>query len=150
MPHSYTSILIHAVFATKDRRPFLDDPLETRLFPYLGAIVRELDGKLVAVNGGDDHLHLLMSVGATQSLADLMGKIKGSSSKWIHETFADRKNFAWQRGYGAFSVSPSQKDRVIAYIGGQKAHHAKVSFHDEFVRLLRAHGVDVNEQFLWT
>jgi REP element-mobilizing transposase RayT len=149
MPHSYTSILVHVVFATKDRHPFLDSTLEERLFPYLGGTVRDLDGTLLSVNGADDHLHLLIWMSATQSIAELVGKIKGCSSKWIHETFPDRANFAWQRGYGAFTVSMSQKEKVIAYINGQKAHHAKVSYRDEFLRLLRAHGIAGDEQLLW-
>ena len=149
MAHSYTSLLVHVVFATKDRRPSLDAALEDRLFPYLGGIVRDLQGTLLSVNGADDHLHLLMWINATRSIAELVGKIKGSSSKWIHESFPDHAKFAWQRGYGAFTVSVSQKEKVIAYIAGQKAHHATVSFRDEFLRLLRAHGVSADEPFLW-
>ena len=118
MPHSYTSIVVHVVFSTKDRTPQLDAALEERLYPYLGGI---------------DHLHLLAGMKATMSVAEAVGKIKGSSSKWIHETFPDRQRFAWQRGYAAFSVSESQIARVAGYIERQKIHHAKFSFRDEFL-----------------
>jgi putative transposase len=150
MPHSYTSIIVHVVFSTKDRAPHIDSALDERLYPYLGGILRELDGKLIAVNGVEDHLHLLAAMKATMSIAEAIGKIKGSSSKWIHDTFPDRSRFAWQRGYGAFSVSESQVPRVAAYIDRQKIHHAKLSFRDEFLRLLQAHGISPDERYLWT
>jgi putative transposase len=150
MPHSYTSIIVHVVFSTKDRKPQIDTTLEERLYPYLGGIIRELAGKLIAVNGIEDHLHLLAAVKATMSVTEAVCKIKGSSSKWIHETFPDRPSFAWQRGYAAFSVSESQISRVAAYIDRQKIHHEKLSYHDEFLRLLQAHGISPDEKYLWT
>ena len=150
MPHSYTAVLVHIVFATKDRNALIDAFLEDRLHPYLGGIIRDLDGKLLAVNGGEDHRHLLISLNPTRAIAEVVRKIKANSSKWVHETFPERSSFGWQRGYGAFSVSASQKDRVITYINRQKEHHATRSFEDEFVALLRSHGVTVEERFLWT
>ena len=150
MPHSYTSIAVHIVFSTKDRKPLLDEALEQRLYPYFGGILRELGGRLQIVNGHADHVHLLATTPVTSAISDTIGKIKGSSSKWIHETFPERASFAWQRGYAAFSVSESQLARVTAYIEKQKTHHAKVSFRDEFVRLLRSHGIAPDERFLWT
>jgi putative transposase len=150
MAHSYSSIIVHIVFATLDRRAQIDSELEERLYPYLGGILRELGGNVLAVNGVPDHLHLLGSVPTSKSLAEVVGKIKGSSSKWIHDTFPCRSDFAWQRGYGAFSVSPSQVARVVRYIERQKIHHSKVSFRDEFIRLLRSHGIATDERYLWT
>jgi putative transposase len=102
------------------------------------------------VNGVEDHLHLLAAMTATMSIAEIVGKIKGSSSKWVHETFPDRSRFAWQRGYAAFSVSESQVARVAAYIDRQKIHHAKVPFRDEFLRLLQGHRISANKKYLWT
>ena len=96
-----------------------------------------MGGKLYAVNGAVDHVHLLAAVKATMSIAETVGKLKGSSSKWVHETFPDRSRFAWQRGYAGFSVSESQVPRVVAYIERQKIHHENVSFRDEFLRLLK-------------
>jgi len=150
MPHSYTSIMVHVVFSTKDRKPQIDIALEERLYPYLGGILRELGGKLFTVNGVEDHIHLLAAMKATTSIAEIVGKIKGSSSKWIHEKFPDRSRFAWQRGYAAFSVSESQVARVAAYIDRQKNHHQRASFQDEFLRLLQGHRIMPDEKYLWT
>jgi len=150
MPHSYTSMMVHLVFSTKDRQSLLVPALEERLYPYFGGILRELGGRLLAVNGVQDHVHLLVSMTATTSIAEITGKVKGSSSKWIHDTFPDRSAFAWQRGYAAFSVSESQAARVAAYIARHKIHHEKVPFREEFVRLLNAHGISPDEKYLWT
>jgi putative transposase len=143
-------MMVHVVFSTKDRQPLLDPVFEERLYPYFGGILRELGGRLLTVNGVEDHVHLLASMNATTSVAEITGKIKGSSSKWIHDTFPDRSRFAWQRGYAAFSVSESQVERVTRYIARQKIHHEKISFRDEFLRLLKAHGMSPDEKYLWT
>jgi putative transposase len=143
-------MMVHIVFSTKDRQPLLVSTLEERLYRYFGGIVRELGGRLLTVNGVEDHVHLLASMGATTSIAEITGKVKGSSSKWIHETFPERSGFAWQRGYAAFSVSESQVARVAAYIARQKLHHQKVAFPDEFRRLLNAHGISPDDKYLWT
>ena len=148
MPHTYTSLRVHIVFSTKDRRAL--SALEERLFPYFGGIVRELNGQLIAANGAEDPIHLLAHVPPTTGVSEMIGKIKGSSSGWIHKTFPDRWRFAWQRGFGAFSVSPSQTSRVVRYIERQKEHHHRISYRDEFVALLESHGISPNERFLWT
>src|ERR1700741_44023 len=135
MPHSYIALNTHVVFSTKDRTAQIDSSLEERLYPYIGGILRELNGKLLAVNGVDDHIHLLLAIPATESMAEIVRKVKASSSKWIHDTFPERASFAWQRGYAAFSVSNSQLSHVVRYIERQKIHHEKVTFRDEFVRL---------------
>jgi REP element-mobilizing transposase RayT len=150
MPHSYTALRVHVVFSTKDRKNLIDDLLEERLFPYIGGICRELGGSLTAINGAADHLHLLATVDSMTAVAEFVGKVKGCSSKWIHETFPERSRFAWQRGYAAFSVSESQTSRVAAYIGRQKTHHRTVSFRDEYVKLLESHGIPIDERYLWT
>ena len=150
MPHSHTAITIHAVFSTRDRKPLIDAGLETRLYPYFAGIFRELGGKLLTANGVADHVHLLATLNATTSVAETIGKVKGSSSKWIHDTFPDRSRFSWQRGYAAFSVSESQTARVATYIDRQKIHHARFSFRDEFILLLKNHGVAPDEKYLWT
>jgi len=150
MPHSYIALYTHVVFSTKDRAPQIDPAIEERLYPYLGGIVRELSGKLLHINGVQDHLHLLVSTPATPSIAEIVRKVKGCSSKWIHETFPERARFEWQSGYGAFSVSQSALSIVARYIQRQKIHHEKRSFRDEFVRLLVRHGIAPDERFLWT
>jgi putative transposase len=144
MPHSYSNILTHIVYSTKNRRPFIDAALEARLFPYLGGIIRQLDGRLYVVNGVADHVHLLAELPPTIAVAEAIGKIKGSSTYWIHQSFPKQAGFAWQRGYAAFSVSKSKVAAVARYIEGQQA------FHGEFLELLRRHGIPVNEKYLWT
>jgi REP element-mobilizing transposase RayT len=150
MPHSYSNILTHVVFSTKSRKPFINAALEARLFPYLGGIIRQLDGKLYVVNGVEDHIHLLAELPPTIAVAEAIGKIKGSSTYWIHQSFPEQSQFAWQRGYAAFSVSKSKVAAVAQYIEGQKEHHKKQSFQDEFLELLRRHGIAINEKYLWT
>jgi putative transposase len=150
MPHSYTALYTHVVFSPKNRAPQIDPALEERLYPYLRGIVRELNGNLLIVNGTEDHLHLLIALSPGTSVAEIVGKAKGCSSKWIHDTFPERAKFQWQRGYSAFSVSQSHLSRVITYIERQKIHHANASFRDEYVRLLDRHGIVPDERFLWT
>src|SRR5258708_7594029 len=150
MPHSYSNLLTHIVYSTKNRRPLIDTDLESRLFPYFGGILRQLGGKLYTVNGVEDHVHILAELPPTIGVAEAVGKIKGSSTHWIHETFPDRSEFSWQRGYAAFSVSNSNVPIVARYIERQKTHHKKRSFEDEFVALLRRHGVSFDKRYLWT
>jgi putative transposase len=150
MPHSYSNLLTHIVYSTKNRKPLIDQELESRLFPYFGGILRQLGGKLYIVNGAEDHVHLLAELPPSLAVAEAIGKIKGSSTHWIHESFPERSVFAWQRGYAAFSVSKSNASKVARYIERQKTHHRKQSFEEEFVQLLRRHGVSINEKYLWT
>jgi REP element-mobilizing transposase RayT len=125
MPKSYCAVYIHVVFSTKVRAPQIDASLEERLYPYIGGIVRELGGKLLRGNGTADHVHLLISMPANVSTAWMVKTVKASSTRWIHETFAERDRFEWQRGYAAFSVSQSALETVARYIDRQKSHHAK-------------------------
>jgi REP element-mobilizing transposase RayT len=146
---SYVSSYAHCVFSTKDRRSLLTPPLRERLWPYLGGIARENGIKAVSIGGIEDHVHLLLSLPATMPIAKAMQLIKGGSSKWVHETFSDQRLFAWQSKYGAFSVSVSQLDRIIHYIGNQEAHHSKMNFQEEFLMLLKKHGIEYDERYLW-
>ena len=128
MPHTYTSLLVHIIFSTKDRRPYLDAELRPRLFPYMGGILRELGGTPILVNGPDDHVHALTALPPTRSLSDVMRVLKTNSSRWVHEQWPARRDFAWQSGYGAFTVSRSNVDEVERYIAGQEEHHRHVTF----------------------
>ena len=148
MPHSYVSNLMHCVFSTKERFPLITPELESRLWPYLGGIARENKMKAIAIGGTRDHLHAFLSLPATMSFAKAVQLIKGGSSKWIH-AFHEHRKFAWQEGYGAFSVSSSQADRTIAYIRRQKDHHRKRGFQDEFIDLLEKHGVEYDRRYLF-
>jgi len=149
MPHSYVSNLMHCTFSTKERYPMIDAELEARLFPYIGGIARENHMKALAIGGTPDHIHVLLSLPATMSFAKAVQLIKGGSSKWIHDTFAKYRKFAWQDGYGAFSVSPSQLARTIAYINNQKEHHRKRSFKEEFIQLLDRHGIAYDKRYVF-
>jgi REP element-mobilizing transposase RayT len=150
MPHSYSNLLTHIVYSTKNRKPLIDSALESRLFPYFGGILRQLGGKLYVVNGAEEHVHILAELPASIAVAEAIGKIKGSSTYWIHQSFPDRSEFAWQRGYAAFSVSKSNVSAVARYIEQQKEHHRKRSFQEEFEQLLRRHGVAIGERYRWT
>jgi putative transposase len=148
MPRTYTQLLNHVVFSTKERRPFLTPAVRERLFPYMGGIIRQLGGVALLVNGVADHVHILASIPATAALSDFVGKLKANSSKWIHETFPELREFAWQLGYSAFSVSVSQKQGVLDYIAGQEEHHRKVSFQEELVSFLKKHEIDYDERWV--
>ncbi len=145
MPSAYTQNFYHAVFSTKQRENLISPDLETRLFPFIGGIVRDLRCTLLAINGMPDHLHLLIRYRADLSHSEMLQQIKGRSSKWIHEAFPELKHFAWQEGYGGFTVSKSVVPDVEAYIGRQKEHHRKQDYRAEFLELLRRHGVEFYE-----
>lgn len=149
MPHSYTSLLTHLVFSTKDRLPDIDADLAGRLHPYLGGIVRELDGKALAIGGAADHVHLLVSLPPTVAVSDALRDIKANSSRWGHETWPARLAFGWQTGYAAFSVSPSNREAVERYIADQQKHHRKFTFQEEFIALLEKHGVAYDPRYVW-
>jgi len=149
MSHSYVSNIMHCTFSTKERFPFIDSELESRLWPYLGGIARENRMKALAIGGTTDHVHALLSLPATMSFAKAVQLIKGGSSKWVHDTFARHKKFGWQEGYGAFSVSSSQVGSVIAYINNQKEHHRRRTFEEEFLELLDRHGVEYDRRYVF-
>jgi REP element-mobilizing transposase RayT len=149
MPHSFASLLIHVVFSTKNRSPFLSPELAGRLFPYMGGIVRERKGIPLIINGPADHVHLLVSMPATESIAELLRVVKTNSSRWVHEQFPGEKRFGWQAGYAAFTVSTSRADDVRKYIEGQQEHHRVVSFQEEFLTFLRKNGIAYDERDLW-
>ena len=123
--------------------------MKERLFPYLGGIIRAHDGKALIINGPTDHVHILASLAAKHSLSDLMRELKADSSGWVHKYFQDQRSFGWQIGYGAFSVSESNRPDVEKYIAGQEDHHRTVSFKDEFVAFLKKHGIEYDERYLW-
>jgi REP element-mobilizing transposase RayT len=147
MPRHYTSILTHVVFATHDRRPLIKQEFRNRLNEYVSGIISHEVGKPIITQCVDDHLHSLFEMRPTIAIADAMRLIKTNSSKWIHEEF--QRTFAWQAGYGAFSVSRSNVDVVYKYIERQEEHHRKQTFDDEFRKLLDAHGVSFDEKYLF-
>ncbi len=145
MPSAFTQNFYHIVFSTKHRAPLITPDLEARLYPFVGGIVRDLRCTLLAVSGMPDHVHLLVCYRPDLSHSELLQQIKGRSSKWINDSFPQLGHFAWQEGYGGFTVSKSVLPDVEAYIARQKEHHQRQDFKTEFLELLRRHGIDFEE-----
>ena len=149
MPQSLSSILIHLVFSTKNREPFITEGIEPELHPYLAKTFRELKSPSLAINGTSDHLHILFSLARTMVIADIVQAVKTESSKWIKTNGAEFRNFQWQRGYGAFSVGQSQVAEVKRYIARQKIQHQRISFQEEYRKFLRSYGIPYDERYVW-
>lgn len=146
--HSFVSCLMHCVFSTKDRKPHLSPEIRQDLQPYLGGICRNNKMKSPMIGGVEDHIHILLSLPSTMSIAKAVQLLKGNSSKWIHETFPSLKSFEWQEGYGAFSIGVSGIDATTKYIQDQANHHKRRSFKDELRTILKKHGLDFEEWML--
>lgn len=151
MPQSLSAVFVHVVFSTKERRPWLQDPsVRATLHQYLGGISRELDCPTVLVGGMPDHVHLLARLGRTTSLAEWVKELKRVSHLWLAKEDRVHTLFEWQGGYAAFSVSQSRLAAVEDYIARQEHHHCKLSFQDELRSLLRRHGLEFDERYVWT
>jgi REP element-mobilizing transposase RayT len=149
MAHSFTNLLVHLVFETKGREPWLGASVLPQVLRFLAGGVSELGGIPLEINGIADHVHILAKVRQDRALADVLREIKARSSGWIHNHFPDLRHFAWQKGYGAFSVSHSQLGVVRAYIRNQEEHYRNKLFAVEFVQLLRAPEIEFDERCLW-
>lgn len=149
MGHTYTNLLTHIIFSTKDRVPCLDADLKPRLFAYMGGIIRELDGTALIINGPTDHVHILAMLSPKHSISEIVGKVKANASGWVHREFPNHRAFAWQTGYAAFNVSHSTKQPVFEYIAGQEEHHRKVSFKEELVAFLKKHEIQYDERYVF-
>ena len=149
MAHTLTLLLAHIVFSTKERPSSLTAAVQPDLFAYLGGIAREHDSTAVIVNGMADHVHLLVAYPPSLALADLVRVLKTNSSLWLHREHRNTHSlFAWQSGYGAFSVSHSARASVMQYIARQQEHHQRMNFEQEFRKLLNRHGVGYDERFV--
>ena len=149
MAHSYSSTLIHYVFSTKERRNTISSELRQRLWPYLGGVAREHGMKALAVGGTENHAHALISLPSTLTVAKAIQLVKGSSSKWIHETFPTHATFAWQEGYAAFSIGVSGVSETIAYINSQEEHHRTRTFEEELKGFLARHDIEYDERHVF-
>ncbi|MGA9511688.1 MAG: IS200/IS605 family transposase [Candidatus Sulfotelmatobacter sp.] len=147
MPHTYVSELIHCVFSTKQRRNLISPDVQPRFWSFLGGIARKNGFKALMVGGTENHVHILLSLPATVPLAKAMQLIKGASSRWMNETF--KTEFAWQEGYGAFTVGVSQKNDTIAYIQQQAEHHRRRDFEEEFVAFLKKNAMEYDRKHVW-
>src|SRR5438477_7036355 len=130
---SYISSYFHCVFSTKERRRLITPALAQRLWPFMGGIARQHKIKAIEIGGVEDHVHLLLSLPSTMAIAKAIQLVKGGSSKWVHEEFPEFKDFAWQEGYGAFSIGVSQVGPTAKYIDNQREHHRKQTFQEEFL-----------------
>ncbi len=149
MSRTFTNLLTHIVFSIKDREPLIVPELQPELYAYLGGLARELKGKAYGINGTSDHLHMLVSLPPVVSMSDALRFLKSTSSGWVHDKWRRRRSFAWQLGYGAFSVSKSNVPEVLKYLGSQEAHHRRITFKEEFIDLLRRHEIEYDERYIW-
>jgi putative transposase len=147
MSSTYLSLHYHIVFGTKNHEPLIQPAWRGELHAYLGGIVRTANGIAESIDGVSDHEHLLIGARATHCLADVLRELKAISSGWVHNEIGIR-SFAWQEGYGAFTVSASQRDAVRRYIEQQAEHHRTRTFRDEYLELLRRSGVEFDERYL--
>jgi len=150
MSQSLAKILLHAVFSTKDRFPFLQSAvIRDEMHAYLGGILENLDCHSMAVGGVSDHVHLLFALSRVEKVADVIKELKRSSSAWVKTKSPAMKKFSWQSGYGVFSIGFSQVKAVRTYIAGQERRHRKISFQDEMRELLTRYEIDFDERYVW-
>jgi REP-associated tyrosine transposase len=149
MPQSLSKVIIHIIFSTKDREPWLTRDVRPRMHAYVATICRDLNAEAFRVGGMADHLHVVTTLPRTLSQADLVETMKKTSSKWIKALDPKYRGFFWQRGYGAFSVSPSQLDAVLKYVESQEEHHRTRSFQEEYREFLDKYGVQFDERHVW-
>ena len=149
MPQSLASVLVHLVFSTKNREPLITEAIEPELHKYLSTVFRGCDSPALLVGGYKDHIHTLFSLSRTWAIADIVEEVKTSSSKWIKTKGEEFRQFHWQSGYGAFSVSQSNVEQVKDYIAKQKEHHSKQDFQFEYRGLLKKYQIEFDEQYVW-
>ena len=148
MPSTFSNLLYHIVFSTKNRVPLIQPELQAPLYAYMGGILQKERGLLLEIGGMPDHVHILARLRTDISLAMVIKAVKGKSSRWVKAEKRLAQRFDWQEGYGAFSVSASHVDRVRRYIRNQERHHRREVFRDELVTLLNRHGIAYDERYL--
>ena len=149
MANTYYSLHYHLIFSTKNRVAYLKPEIEQRVWAYIGGVSRQHKMTDLQVGGFDDHIHALVMAPPTIAPSQIAQWLKGDSSRWIHETFPDLQDFAWQEGYGAFTVSKSNLEAIAGYIQKQRQHHQRKSFQEEYRELLQNLGIEYDERYLW-
>jgi putative transposase len=149
MANTFSCLNIHCVFSTKERVQVLNPDIRERLWPYMGGIAKQNGMIPKCIGGVSDHVHLLVALPTRLAIAKAVQLIKAGSSAWIHQTFPNLRNFAWQQGYGAFSVGISQVQETVHYIEQQLEHHRTRTFQEEYLAFLKKHGVHFEEKYLW-
>ncbi len=150
MASTFTKLLVHFVFSTKHREPLITHDIESDLHAYMVGIARNLDCFTIALNGTQDHIHILMSVSKKITVVDLMANVKKDSSRWLNERNILKTKFQWQDGYAAFTIGESGVSALTRYIQNQKQHHQKLSFKEELILLLKKYNVEYDERYIWT
>ncbi|MFN7946371.1 MAG: IS200/IS605 family transposase [Blastocatellia bacterium] len=149
MANTYSSLYYHLIFSTKNRAAWLKAEIEPRVWEYIGGIARQNKMTALQIGGIEDHLHVLVMAPPVFSPGKIAQLLKGGSSLWIHTEYPALRNFAWQDGYGAFTVSKSNLPDVIRYIQNQREHHRKRTFQEEYLEFLRKHGIEYDERYVW-
>jgi REP element-mobilizing transposase RayT len=149
MPQSLSYLLVHLIFSTKDRNPLLGPSIRSDVHAYLASTIRNWDCECYRVGGVADHVHLAIRLSRTKSVAELVEEIKTSSSRWIKTRDSNLANFSWQRGYGIFSVGPTDLELLCQYIDTQETHHQKKTFQEEYVMFLKKYGIEYDERYVW-
>ena len=151
MPQSLSKVLVHIVYSTKGRRPWLkDEQIRKELYAYKATILRDnVDTPALIINGVDNHVHMLCLLSRKFAIMSVIEEAKTETSKWLKKQSPDLSDFAWQGGYGIFSVSESNCEQVKRYIAEQERHHRKMSFQDEFRLLCKRHGIEIDERYVW-
>ena len=150
MAQSLCKVYLHIVFHTKPSSPTVGTEHLERLHQYIGGLVNATGCQVLCVGGTENHIHALMLFSRTETIARVVEEMKRNSSRWIKTLSPHYENFAWQGGYGVFSVSQSQVDTVVSYIKNQAEHHKKQSFRDEYLEFLRLYKIDYNEQYVFS
>ncbi len=149
MAATLTNLVFHIVFSTKERQPLIRETFRDELEKYMSGIVRNEGGVTLGIGGMPDHIHVIAKFKPDRSVADMVRLIKANSSKWVNENHGQSGRFAWQAGYGAFSVSLSQLDALRDYVANQKSHHASRSFQEEYLEFLNKHGIEFDQRYVW-
>jgi REP element-mobilizing transposase RayT len=148
MPQSFTNLLYHLIFSTKDRLPLIKAEYQPRLYDYIGGVIRGTGGISLGINGMEDHVHVLAKLRPDRALSDVLRDLKANASGWMHDLFPSLSDFCWQRGYGAFTVSQSHVAEVRRYIAQQDEHHKRMSFREEFIKFLKANEIEFDERYI--
>jgi REP element-mobilizing transposase RayT len=149
MSHTYTNLLVHCVFSTKERRGLLGEDVRRELWSYMAGIARNHNMKAIAVGGTANHCHILLSMQSAQCVAESVKTLKANSSRWVKQRFPALDRFSWQQGYGAFSIGISQAENTIQYIERQMEHHRQRTFKEEFLAFLKRHRIEYDPRYIW-
>jgi len=149
VPQSLTKLYVHLIFSTKNRQPFLDDRIRSRVHAYLATMIREMGSSYVVVGGTADHVHILFDQAKMHAPVQIVERVKRESSKFVKTLGPDYRGFYWQCGYGMFSVSPTHLAAAEKYIRSQQTHHRKKTFCEELREFLERYRIEYDERYVW-